>query len=139
MKLISPKNSDTFADSALTRQQLKCQTRQYYCAESTEMVKTRSQSSREAASRHIKQLYDKLAMRYFGSANFNGSPLSPREESYEGMSRLRRHCGGRISICIVRCRRSSCIQWRREQLLLLGPGNWLGRMALILPVQFRIC
>ncbi|KAF6144631.1 hypothetical protein GIB67_006123 [Kingdonia uniflora] len=53
--------------------------------ESTEMVKTRSQSSRETVSHRIKQLYDELAMRYFGSINLNGLPLPPREESYEGM------------------------------------------------------
>ncbi|KAF6156065.1 hypothetical protein GIB67_010989 [Kingdonia uniflora] len=53
--------------------------------ESAEMVKTRSQSSREATSRRIKQFYDELVLRYFGSVNLNGPPLPPREASYEGM------------------------------------------------------
>ncbi|KAF6157974.1 hypothetical protein GIB67_015290, partial [Kingdonia uniflora] len=52
---------------------------------STKVVKTRSQSSQEAASRRIKQLYDELVMRYFGSVNLNDLPLPPRGASYEGM------------------------------------------------------
>ncbi|KAF6136418.1 hypothetical protein GIB67_019301 [Kingdonia uniflora] len=53
--------------------------------ESTKVVKTRSLSSREAVSHRIKQLYDELVLRYFGSINLNGPPLPPREESFERM------------------------------------------------------
>ncbi|KAF6147995.1 hypothetical protein GIB67_024170 [Kingdonia uniflora] len=103
-----------------------------------EMVKTRSQSSWEAASRRIKQLYDKLVMGYFGSVNLNGPPLPPREASYEGMCKAETalwrenfhlHCQMQTIILHPMARRATLVARAR---------NWLGRKAPVLSVQLTM-
>ncbi|KAF6172843.1 hypothetical protein GIB67_034695 [Kingdonia uniflora] len=78
---------------------------------------------REAASRRIKQLYDELVMRYFGSINLNSPPLSMREASYEGMTEAKAalwredfhlHCQMQTVILNPMARRAALVAWARE-------------------------
>ncbi|KAF6156884.1 hypothetical protein GIB67_000424 [Kingdonia uniflora] len=101
-------------------------------SESTEMVKTRSQSSRETASRRIKQLYDELVLRYFGLANLSGPPLLPREASYEGMcdaeaalwrEDFHLHCQLQTAILHPMARRTTHVARARELVGKKGSGS----------------
>ncbi|KAF6172599.1 hypothetical protein GIB67_036549 [Kingdonia uniflora] len=95
------------------------------------MAKTRSQSSREAVSRRIKQLYDELVMSYFGSVNLNGPPLPPREASYDGMCEAEAvlwredfhlHCQIQTVILHLMASRVALVTWARE---------WVGKESFV--------